>query len=205
MIFRARYSLATMQAAVGSPIEVHVDDVSVTVGHSPHPHTAEQDVTLVTARQETEPPASIAAGLRAFAASDAPLNERPLPDHVRAFSLTTGQALSDAARRVVELLRWLECSEMPHGGYVAFAPDWSEDEGQTWLPLPAEYGGYSYGLPPLILNKPVTLKVQAMVRAGQVEPMAHSLLREAYDVCHNNPRSALVLGVAAGRVLGRGV
>jgi hypothetical protein len=52
----------------------------------------------------------------------------------------------------------------------------------------------------LKLTEDAAVPVQQLINKGATEPLGHELLREAIDVSRGNPRSAIVIGVAAAEV-----
>jgi hypothetical protein len=74
---------------------------------------------------------------------------------------------------------------------------WSPD-GTEWTRLPGFASvsiSISGGIPPL--SNSTREEIQALVQAGNTEPLGHELYREAWEQQGSNPRSALILGIAA--------
>jgi hypothetical protein len=108
--------------------------------------------------------------------------------------------LSEACRVAFELSRWRTNADSPHRPYGSLGPQFSVDEGANWSPLPARMFievQVPSGLP---LTAETAAVVQELLDGSSTEPLAHNLLREALDVAFANPRSSLVIGVAAAEV-----
>jgi hypothetical protein len=104
--------------------------------------------------------------------------------------------LSAACRRCIELLRWRTRADAPHQPYASLGTQWSSD-GIEWHQLATR--GYITGrvMSGLALTADTAMKVQALLDENVVEPIAHKLLREARDGGATNPRSAIVISIAA--------
>ena len=103
--------------------------------------------------------------------------------------------LSDSFRRLLGLVAWRS------GAYGAPAPrtkgtTWSFD-ASVWAPLAQRRGGsVSIMLIPNITNE-IKTSVQALMEEGAEQSASQELLREAWQLRNTNPRSALLLGMAA--------
>lgn len=110
------------------------------------------------------------------------------------------KSASDAGRRVVDLIRWrrgkLSGSQSP---VLLQQFEWSTD-GKRWFPMPCEADIHEDERLGIVLAQDELSDVQAMA-AEQVDiPFAHVLLREAWDLRTTNPRSSILLGVAAAEI-----
>jgi hypothetical protein len=103
--------------------------------------------------------------------------------------------LGDSFRRLLGLIAWRS------GAYGAPAPRtleaaWSVDTS-VWTPLAQRRGGsVSIMLIPNITDE-IRISVQALMEEGAEQSASQELLREAWQLRNTNPRSALLLGMAA--------
>ncbi len=122
-----------------------------------------------------------------------------LPDWFREFRHSIYLDLNTSATRTIKLARWY-CNA--YGGHKPFKSEewlrWSW-VGQPWQLMPPyiDMPG-SQKVQPLDL----TVETQAAIcrlmdSPERTEPLGHELLREAWELQRFNPRSALVVGIAA--------
>jgi hypothetical protein len=192
MRFRARLIVQTYRQR-GDGLNVRIGDVDVTVREAQHPRDQEKTVILAEASTERIPPPDLSAYLSGLDATPA---SEDTPEDVLSYCAEVARELSNDCRRVVELVRWRWRSDSPHSPYVHVAAEFSAD-GERWLALPARlhmHATLGFGL---VLNETAQRSVQKLIEAAASEPLAHQLLREAKDVAGGNPRSALVVAVAA--------
>lgn len=116
------------------------------------------------------------------------------PPAVEAFAKPIGERHRSASACAVELIRWrLRCDGDHRAVSGLGATEWSED-GIHWGQIPRDLrpSGKAYVAPDL----PVA-SIEQMSQNGVSEPVGHALLREAIGNLYANPRSSLVVGVAA--------
>jgi hypothetical protein len=123
-----------------------------------------------------------------------------LPEPFQAWAKDFQEAMREATLRVINLIRW-RCG-LTLGSHNPLVLDrflWSLDGHQWWtVPWSSEiYRGESITA---YLANEVLADVQQMELAHEVEPFAHVLLREAWEQRLFNPRSAILLAVAAAEV-----
>ena len=124
----------------------------------------------------------------------------PLPPAFQAFQRAAYGCLSDAVMRLLRLLRWRigERSERnPVRRVLAF--EWSAD-GETWQEVPDWYSlGICFGLPidSVFDYDGIVGTVDDLWQENQDEPLAHELFQEAWSQQYSNPRSSLVVCIAA--------
>jgi hypothetical protein len=107
--------------------------------------------------------------------------------------------LSTACRGVFKLIRWRLGQQGFASPFGALPTMWSFD-GQSWHVLPGKMR--------LIVGRPfVTIspnknraELQTMIDNQNAEPLAQELIREAIDLQWSNPRSCLLVAVAAAEV-----
>jgi hypothetical protein len=125
----------------------------------------------------------------------------PFPEAVQSFGADLRDHLREAAEKAVKLLRWFRGGSDGHNpigavGGLAYSVD-----GNQWRPLSTTAIGNLViicGIPCLKMTDEVAAAVADLW--GTEEPLAHELFREAAEQEHKNPRSSLVLSVAAVEV-----
>jgi hypothetical protein len=119
---------------------------------------------------------------------------------------TTREALDNAyaavAGRLVETvktLRWVLGSENEHWPFNPWRWEWTID-GTAWnhIPINVTATGSARVVPGM--SDEAARRVETLVEAGRAEPLGHELWREAWGQVGTNPRSALILGIAAAEV-----
>jgi hypothetical protein len=107
--------------------------------------------------------------------------------------------LMDAAGRVTNVVRWRFGVLGEHEPLRGSGLEWQADDGnwrsfrfheplRRWSGAEANFG------------RDVVDELIPLIESKWREPLGHSLLREAWDLRERNPRSALVIGVAAAEV-----
>jgi hypothetical protein len=118
-----------------------------------------------------------------------------LPERLQSFIRQVRQELYAAAARTVGLVRWRIGDQGPHHPLVRPRESWSID-GELWHPLPFPLGSRT-SVRTLPGFDEVGDDVQALLDEGRDEPLAYALWREAWELRGPNPRSALLVGMAA--------
>jgi hypothetical protein len=112
-----------------------------------------------------------------------------------------GGELWDYGERTIRLLRW----RSGRSGYYnpirySVKLEWSLDR-EHWNLLPySVHGKINFGFPEPRQIEPFGESVAMMMQQQMKEPLGHELFREAWELRGENPRSALVLGIAAAEV-----
>ncbi|MCW2996849.1 MAG: hypothetical protein JWN65_398 [Solirubrobacterales bacterium] len=119
-----------------------------------------------------------------------------LPQRLRDFLTQTSKELTTAIRTVVGVLRWRLGDEGHHEPLSSRGLFFSLD-GETWHHAPRQTSLYVTTVGRLRVTDDVAASVQHLLDAEEEEPLAHALWREAWEQRHTNPRSAMLLGVAA--------
>ena len=169
----------------GEDLQVAVHIVSTTLPG------LEGKLLLITATSAVTPPTKVWSAMRRFA------NGSGLPDSIADYGTAASLEVASRMRRTFELVRWRSNASLPNHPFEYVGAEFSVDDGTTWLRLPLK--------PQATLRKPAALlfdaeaasSLQALAMAAVDEPVAHHLLREASDIATANPRSAIVIGVAA--------
>lgn len=126
-----------------------------------------------------------------------PLDSMP-PEVQSFFELTqhdSGVRLSDS----VNLLRWRTGLRGPHNALRIELASWSVD-AKTWTPVPRDHQFHLRFDRDFDLTQSVVEDVSALGSVGATEPFAHQLFREAWQLRTANPRSSVLLAIAAVEV-----
>jgi len=184
---------------------------------------SDKDTTACTAELEYQPTAKNESAFAALAAGQLPDRHLPrdrwpreldfiaedgtfelkyaipmfvMPQGFRDAMGTIVGELRWAADTAVGALRWRTRTVGPLRPFSSRGAEWSLN-GTTWHPLPASTSLEIQGHDRLFLRAGTAAEIQALLDAGEHEPLAHELLREALNLGSSNPRSALLIGVAA--------
>jgi hypothetical protein len=125
-------------------------------------------------------------------ASPVPLLPGAFEDFISRVAAVPGDQLS----RGIKVLRWR--ANQPGGPepLTGKAFEWSIDQ-KTWRGLAGRMEGRISAQGAYRLAPKHKADVEEYVKAGLGEPVSHELLREAYAIADHNPRSGLVIGIAA--------
>jgi hypothetical protein len=159
------------------------------------PKGTPEDKGRITAVIEVTVPPEIAAEF-------AEASGLKLPSRAQELLETTYGKLSEVLRRSVRLLMWRHGISEDRNLFVLRDGAWSADSRQ-WHPIPGLIRGVMiFGLPRS--KFPISPEVQEdVVRrlvAEEDEPLARQILREAWSLWNDSPKSALFLGIAAAEV-----
>lgn len=120
---------------------------------------------------------------------------KTVQDELSAIEVT----LKNNANEAVNLLRWRLGIWGSHDPLQSLVFQWSLD-GDAWQVAPFDVDFSLYVDVPPTLSASIKHELQGLLNIGEREHLAHSLLREAWSHRLRSPRSALVIGVAAGEV-----
>jgi hypothetical protein len=119
-----------------------------------------------------------------------------MPRRYRAFHAMIAAELSSSLQSFVMALRWNQRASGKYRpfGHIGFF--WS-DGAENWISLP--YDLYAIATSPTGVDTTAEALAAAaeFAGAGAEEPFAHELIREAADIAHSSPRSALLIAVSA--------
>jgi hypothetical protein len=152
----------------------------------------EDGLCLVTI--EKDPPRK----LREYFANAPP---SPAPSHLKNFSDELEGELANYGKRLLCLFRWRSGSSSPHNPirYVSKLK-WSQDD-EHWNSLSYSISLFPiFGFPEPQEKAPLGEAVANLMEQGVDEPLGHELFREAWDLQASNPRSALIIGIAAAEI-----
>lgn len=123
-----------------------------------------------------------------------PLRDFPL--HFQSFVETVGDELDDYATRTIGVLRWRTNAPGPHNPISTRGLHWSRD-GSSWHPMPSDIEAHISAHVSQKVSDRVVEETRNLVTAGLASPLHRDLFREASYQRHSNPRSAVVIGMAA--------
>lgn len=182
-------------------MEFCVGDIRVELLDQPHDRFLHLACKAMT---ERDPPRKALEAFTALAAQGGPIGEpirRPsmseMPTSFQEFSARLRAELHGTLDRVIGLLRWRGGGDgpvFPDAGWVPYK--WSID-GESWHRFPGDIS--------VVLNEYLHLDVQPeaehdlqdLVANDLGEPFPYELLREASALQTSNPRSSLMISIAA--------
>ncbi|HEX9798920.1 MAG TPA: hypothetical protein VGC00_02005 [Thermoanaerobaculia bacterium] len=122
------------------------------------------------------------------------------PEHFGSFIATVDRELSDLARRTASMFRWRANLPGPHNPFSTRGLHWSFDE-TFWHPLPGDYRAvFHHAFDSIKISTQVLDDTKRSVANGESCPLDHDLFREAWEERFSNPRSAVVIGIAAAEL-----
>jgi hypothetical protein len=122
-----------------------------------------------------------------------------LPEFFRSYWSGISAELDDIAKRTVLTLRWRLSGRGSHQPFSSRGFHWSRS-GEFWHPAPPDITVKVTMFPPLQISQGAADEVADVVRSGHSEPLHHALFREAWYQRRANPRSALIIGMAAAEI-----
>ncbi len=126
---------------------------------------------------------------------------KPVPKSLLDFADDVERRLEDAATKALKLLRWYCGSSEGHNPMGASKGLAYSSDAMHWRKLPRTISAnITFGIPELMMTAEVATSVADLWRRGSQQPLAHELFREAAEQQSENPRSCLILGVAAAEV-----
>ncbi|HEY3212383.1 MAG TPA: hypothetical protein VGL16_04150 [Actinomycetota bacterium] len=121
---------------------------------------------------------------------------RFMPQPWQDFTRQSWLELVDVLRRTVLVLRWRTGTEGVHSPFSSKGVEWSFD-GEDFHPLSVAGDVFVLSRGNLSVGPEVEDDVRNIVADGGSEPLGHTLYREAWEQRLTNPRSAVVVGMAA--------
>lgn len=119
-----------------------------------------------------------------------------LPPAFEAFLDTFPEVAGHYVTQALSVLRWRCALEGPPSPLYNTSAEWSFD-GTQWHPEPSSISFEFASRSALTLRESTKQEIQELVNMGVSEPVSHVLFREAWENRGANPRSALVIGIAA--------
>jgi hypothetical protein len=123
------------------------------------------------------------------------------PEHFRSFLKGARHELADFTTRTVGVLRWRAGRSGPHSPIRprGFGFGWSWDGG-FWHMAPMDTSLSVMVVQRDLIGNDVVDDVQKLVANRAAEPIGHNMLREAAERTSSDPRSAVVIGLAAAEL-----
>jgi hypothetical protein len=121
------------------------------------------------------------------------------PQHFQSFANAVNRELVDATRRTTLVLMWRADLEGHHNPFSSRGLHWSTD-GTFWHPMPSIYSVRVHVIRSLRVSDAIQNDVQAIVASGATAPIYQDLFLEAWEQRRTNPRSAIVIGMAAAEL-----
>ena len=121
------------------------------------------------------------------------------PEHFRDFVGGARTTLSDYAERTIAVFRWRANQPGPHSPIGAIDWSWSTDE-LFWHPAPSRTTVIGDLITIGRVTPQIIEQVRQLVSSGLTEPIGHEIYREADTAKWSNPRSAIVMGMAAAEL-----
>jgi hypothetical protein len=122
-----------------------------------------------------------------------------IPESLNSFATQIHKEMHDYGIRTLRVLRWRANATCPHNPVHGLSSEFSID-GKTWFPLPISPGFYFDVERDIRISEEVGTEIVMLVKAGNDEPLAHILLREAWNQRKSNPRSSLLIGMSAAEI-----
>jgi hypothetical protein len=122
---------------------------------------------------------------------------RFLPPKMRAVVMDAERVLFDQTLRLIRVARWRLAIPGPHQPLDAESRAWHD--GTAWRELPFVIPSMSWPVVSGALSESWRTEIERLVAAGS-EPFGQELYREASVQRADNPRSAVVIGLAAVEV-----
>jgi hypothetical protein len=119
-----------------------------------------------------------------------------MPRKFQTLERDISRELSDLARRFIKTIRWMQRASGRQSPLALVSFQWAADK-TDWHPMPFGIRARTSFQQGMDLGGDALAELHAVWSKGQHEPLAHELLREALDIAHSNPRSALLIGVSA--------
>jgi hypothetical protein len=120
-----------------------------------------------------------------------------MPEYFQEFAKAIEAELSSAIKRVVNTLRWFLDKRGAHNPYSFRKFEWTSD-GEHWYSMPNAFEisieSYSNSIR---LEGQDSQIVSQLLNEDWLEPVHHSLFRESWSQRHQNPRSAVIMGMSA--------
>lgn len=113
----------------------------------------------------------------------------------------TFKELAAITSRTVSVLRWrlgLEQGPQPIAG--PFAAETFSFDRETWFHLHSDICATAVAIHPATVSDDLLVEIARIINDGREEPLPHFLFREAWALRSSNPRSSLLVGVAAAEV-----
>jgi hypothetical protein len=116
------------------------------------------------------------------------------------FIILISEELTNAIKRSITTIRWYTNHGGKHSPFAFLDFTWTND-GMNWYPVPSTISISVEMIPGGIqLTKKDKDVVLSLINSDNIEPVYHSLFREAWEQRSQNPRSSVILSIAAVEV-----
>jgi hypothetical protein len=122
-----------------------------------------------------------------------------LPDTFQSFAKEVHMELLDFTRQTVRVLRWRHNLTGPHNP-ITIRNFWWSPDNQQWKLMPSMVEMSIEALGILNQTNVNRTEIEKLVQNGGFEPLGHEVFREAWYQRHQNPRSAIIIGIAAAEI-----
>jgi hypothetical protein len=123
-----------------------------------------------------------------------------LPQPFQNFIREIFEEFEGYAKKVVDAVRW-RCNILGPHNAIEFEGDfWLFEGDDYWYTIPRPLKSSSASWPYLNLTAQALVDIQDIIKTRESEQISHNLFREAWSQRKENPRSALLIGIAAGEV-----
>jgi hypothetical protein len=122
-----------------------------------------------------------------------------MPQSFKEFTARLSGELNTVGRDAVGVLRWRGAAPGPVNAFSARPAEWELD-GERWRMFPISGHVQPADVAHLALSAAAVSELQTLLDDDEKEPLAHSLLREAWSQRTANPRSALLMGFTAAEI-----
>jgi hypothetical protein len=129
------------------------------------------------------------------------LHMEHLPAHFATYCRTSLQDLSSSTSRAMAVLRWrLGLEQGPIPVASTYWDDRFSFDGIHWFPFPSDGHSTIVATRSQPVSEESIHEITELLQSGENEPLPHTLFREAWSLRTSNPRSSLLIGVAAAEV-----
>ena len=122
-----------------------------------------------------------------------------LPEYFQSFAKGTSDELKSLALRTIEVFRWRANELGPHNPISSRGFTWSTDR-EFWHPMPAEHSVRAESKSATEPSVTIKTDVHQIVDSDGNAPLHHDLFREAWQQRFHNPRSSIIVGMAAAEI-----
>jgi hypothetical protein len=120
-----------------------------------------------------------------------------MPQSFREFADALSDEMNLAAAHAVGVLRWRTRTLGLRQPFASSGMRWRFRDADDWQMLPRDIYVSIHGTSRLEVSEGAASELQDLLTRHALEPLAHELFREAWGQRQDNPRSSLLLGMAA--------
>lgn len=211
MFFRCQYGLHDLGLGENQIVrfsESTPDQIDIEITQPPYPKSPEEHVCAAVVNLEQTVSSKVAnqfaeitEAISKYNATRDFENQPKVPQAVIDRASLAARRISDFTRRVAKLMRWRMGLEGHHSPVKnSKGLHWSTDR-QNWRFMSWMIRmDVSIIKPPIPPNDGMIKSFSELLSQGESEPLAHELLREAKNNKSRNPRSSLMIGIAAAEI-----